>query len=312
MTKKVGLMHGQERTFPEALTEEINRRDAGVQCEPVRLGGTPHQMSFEEYDVILDRISHEVPYYQTSLKIAALAGTCVINNPFWKLADDKFFGNTLVEKLGIAVPRTVALPQKDYVEGIEPDSLTNLAYPIDWENIVEWLGGFPLVMKPNAGGGWKSVSILKTWDDLRTAYDESETLCMMLQEFIEWQQYVRCICIGQEHINPVPWDPTLPHHERYSKARADIAPELMDKIVEQAQALNRALGYDMNTVEFAIKDGVPYAIDFTNHSPDLDRNSLTEEQFKWAVRTMADVLIDKALKPREAPEMRWNALLAGK
>jgi hypothetical protein len=309
MPLKIGVMVGREETFPAALIECINNRGVDIVAEQVQLEGTPHCME-KEYAVILDRISHEVPYYQTYLKVAVLAGTDVINNPFWKLADDKFFGTALVEKLGIAVPRTLALPQKNYMEGISGESLGNLKYPLNWDGLTDWIS-WPAILKPHWGGGWKSVDKVHNMEELLEAYAESDQLCMMLQEFIEWDQYVRCVCIGQDLINPLPWDPTLPHADRYSKARADIAPELMDKIIEQAKLLNRAFGYDMNTVEFAIKDGVPYAIDFMNTAPDLDRNSLTEEQFEWSVEKMADLMIDRALNPREPGAYRWDALLAG-
>ncbi|MCA9319321.1 MAG: hypothetical protein KDB53_01235 [Planctomycetes bacterium] len=308
--KTIGLLVGREETFPDALIEEINRRDAGCKAEYVQLEGTPHA-EVSRYSVILDRISHEVTYYQTAMKVAVLNGCVVINNPFWKLADDKFFGTALVSKLGIAVPKSVALPNYQNVEGIEPESLGNLKFPLDWEGIMGWIG-FPAILKPHWGGGWKSVDKVENMEELFDAYHRSKTLCMMLQEFINWDHYVRCICIGQDNINPVPWDPTLPHHERYSKARCDIDPALMQTIVEQAQTLCRALGYDMNTVEFAIKDGVPYAIDFMNTAPDLDRNSLTEDQFLWAVDQMATLLIDRAHNPPANTKnpMRWDQMLS--
>lgn len=308
--KKIGLLVGRENSFPDALIEAINSRNAGVVAEYAILEGTPHRWS-GAYAVILDRISHEVSYYQTALKVAALNGCVVINNPFWKLADDKFFGTALVEKLGIAVPKTVALPQFQNVEGITPESMRNLRYPLDWKGITDYIG-FPAILKPHWGGGWKSVDKVKNMDELMTAYHQSKTLCMMLQEFIQWDRYVRCICIGKNKINPVPWDPSLPHHERYTKAKGDIPAPLMAKIVEQAQLLNEAIGYDMNTVEFAIRDGIPYAIDFMNTAPDLDRSSLTEDQFQWAVATMAELLIDRAHNPPPADEapLRWNRFLS--
>ncbi len=308
--KKIGILVGRETTFPEALAQEINGRGDDVSADMVILEGTPHSWK-PDYAVILDRISHEVTYYQTALKTAALNGTVVINNPFWKLADDKFFGTALVEKIGIAVPKTIALPNCANVEGIAPESLRNLKYPIDWDGIMGWIG-FPAILKPHWGGGWKSVDKVENMDELFAAYHESKTLCMMLQEFIEWEQYVRCICIGKKHINVLPWDPSLPHHERYTKAKVDLSPELAQKIHDQAQAICEALGYDMNTVEFAIRDGVPYAIDFMNTAPDMDRNSLTPDQFVWAVKTMADFLIETAHQGEaNPPRYRWDELLRG-
>src|SRR5690349_18787910 len=115
--RRVGLLVGRERSFPDALIAEINTRDSGVVAEYVQIGHTTIDEPVR-HAVIIDRISHEVSYYQTYLKRAALEGSYVVNNPFWRIADDKFFGTCLARKLGIAVPRTVALPNKSYPEGI--------------------------------------------------------------------------------------------------------------------------------------------------------------------------------------------------
>ena len=306
--KRIGIMVGRENSLPNALIEEINRRGLDVRAEFVKIDGIRHNL-ITDYDVILDRISHEVPFYQTYLKVAALNGTRVVCQPFYRHVDDKFLGTALVEKLGIAVPRTVALPQKECISDITPESLRNLNYPIDWEGIMNWIG-WPAIIKPHAGGGWKSVDKVTNFDELFASYDRSKQLVMIIQEFIVWEQYVRCLCIGQENILAMPWDPTLPHADRYTKARADIAPSLMRKIEEQARLLCRTMGYDMNTVEFAIRDGVPYAIDFLNTAPDMDAKSLTPDQFVWAVKTMSNLLIDKALKPaQKTAGMRWDQFL---
>jgi hypothetical protein len=83
-------------------------------------------------------------------------------------------------------------------------------------------------------------------------------------------------------------------------------------IISQARTLVRALGYDMNSIEFAIRDGVPYAIDFMNPAPDFDVNSLTPKYFEWAVKTMADVCIELALAPRRPPTPDAAHLFAGR
>src|SRR5215211_3869028 len=125
---KIGLLVGREGTFPQALINEINNRDRGITAEYVKLGGV--RMAEQcPYDVIVDRISHEIPFYRAYLKSAVLTGTKVINNPFWWTADDKFFNYSLATLMGIAVPRTILLPQKDYKEGVVSESLRNLQYP---------------------------------------------------------------------------------------------------------------------------------------------------------------------------------------
>ena len=131
MTLKVGLLVGQEWSFPPAFIGEVNNRDVGVSAEFVKLGGTKMDEP-NPYAVIIDRISHEIPYYRSYLKNAVLQGVSVINNPFMWTADDKYFEASLANRLGIASPKTIVLPNKDYIPGIvHPDSLRNLISPMD-------------------------------------------------------------------------------------------------------------------------------------------------------------------------------------
>ena len=296
--KRIGILHGRERSFPQAFCSEINSRNAGAVAEPVALASIRHDMA-RPYDVIVDRISHEVPYYQTYLKQCSLLGTKVINNPFWRIADDKYFGTCLAARLGIAVPRTVLLPQQQYIDDITPESLSNLRL-VDWERVGAYVG-YPCFLKPASGGGWKNVSKCADLEKLLNAYNESHQLVMMLQEGIQWEAYARLVVIGQTEVLVAPWDPLKPHHERYTKASFHYSAELEAKMVAQAKVLNQALGYHMNTVEFAIRDGIPYAIDFTNTAPDFDAASLTENHFRWVVQKMSDLAIRRAFEPAVAP-----------
>lgn len=307
--RKIGVIVGREWSWPPAFIEEVNRRNAGVTAEYVKLGGT--QMAAEcDYDVIIDRISHEIPYYRTFLKNAVLAGTTVINNPFWWSADDKFFGASLATRLGVAHPKTVALPSHSYVEGVVEESLRNLVYPLPWEQHINYLGGFPVILKPAWGGGFKQVYKLDSYADLWRTYNETGTECMMLQEYIAWDKYVRCIVIGREHVMTIKFDANAPWPNRYFRDDTYLTSEEGLLVLEGALKLNQALGYDMNTVEFAIKDGVPYAIDFTNPAPDFDVNSLTPHYFDWVVKTMADFTIRLALDNyRQSDDFMWARLL---
>lgn len=304
---KVGLLVGQERSFPDSLIQEINRRNANVKAEYVRIG-TVSSSDLNSYSVILDRISHEVPFYQAYLKAAVLSGTEVINNPFWRIADDKFFGTALAERIGVAAPRTLVIPSQSYAEGIVEESLSNLIYPLDWQAVVNYTG-LPAILKPHWGGGWKDVHRVDSIEQLLSAYNNTGRVCMILQEFINWELYVRCICIGKTNVLVTNWDPRKPHHERYrDPAAQDIAPALKERIVADAIKLNEALGYDMNTVEFGIRDGIPYAIDFMNSAPDFDIRSLTETYFPWVVNSMADLVISRAVAERK-PAWRWDKFL---
>jgi hypothetical protein len=308
MTKRVGLLIGREWSFPPAFLEEVHRRDAGVTAEFVKVGAIKMDEP-SRYDVIIDRISHEVPFYRSLLKQAVVQGVTVVNNPFMWTADDKFFGASLATQLGVASPKTLALPNKSYVPGIVPsESLRNLVYPLDWQGIVEYVG-LPCVLKDAHGGGWKEVYICHSLDELIHHYDNSGLLTMVVQEFIRWEQFVRCICIGQEEILPTKYDPK---ERRYVLDHAHLSADVGARVVRDAQTLVRALGYDMNSIEFAIRDGIPYAIDFMNPAPDMDVNSLTPHYFEWVVKRMADMAIRLALEPRpQAREMRWHALFGG-
>jgi hypothetical protein len=304
MAKTVGLLVGREWSFPPAFIEEVAKRDAGVTVEYAKIGATSMDQTLA-YDVLIDRISHEVPYYRSFLKKAVLDGVTVVNNPFMWSADDKFFGATLATKLGVASPKTVALPNKSYVPGIVPsESLRNLEFPLDWEGIARHVG-MPCILKDAHGGGWKEVHVCHSLDELLHNYDKSGLLTMVVQEFIQWEQFVRCLCLGQEAILPMPWDP---RERRYLVQPGYLSPELEARIVQDARTLVQALGYDMNSIEFAVRDGVPYAIDFMNPAPDMDINSLTPTYFEWTVKGMADMAIKLAKKPRrQSRALKWDA-----
>jgi hypothetical protein len=306
--KIVGLLVGRENTFPGPFLDMVNShgREHGVSAELAILGGTP-ELDEPKHAVIVDRISHEIPYYRAHLKSVALLGTAVVNDPFWWEADEKFFECTLARKLGVAVPKTVVLPNHQYIPDIDHRlSLRNLQYPLDWERIVRYTG-MPAVLKPNTGGGWKDVYIVNTIDQLIAAYDQTGLKTMILQEFIDWDDYVRCICIGREHILPIRYNPRAPFEERYVISKP-VEGALREHAIRDATALVDALGYDMDTVEFAVKDGVLYAIDFLNPAPDFDNFSIKEDNFRWVLEHMTDLVIDYALGRRTPPwrdEHRW-------
>jgi hypothetical protein len=290
MTETIGILVGMEESFPLAFIERVNSMP-GFRAELAKLGGIEENWSCP-YRVLVDRISHEVPFYRLALKAAALSGTYVINDPFWWSADDKFFGFSLAPKVNVRVPRTVLLPSKSYIPAIDPHrSLRNLEYPIDWEAITRYVG-FPAILKPATGGGWKSVSRVNDMNELWRDYDQSGELVMTLQEYIDFDEYVRCICLGREDILPIQYDP---RRRCYIENDRPFMPKALEqKVLEGAHALNLALGYDMNSVEFACKDGVPYAIDFTNPAPDMHRDSVLPKHFEWCVDRMAKLVTTAA------------------
>ena len=303
--KKIGVMFGKERSFPTAVIDRINSKQVeGITAEPVRIDKVMQGES-SGYAVIFDRISQDVPFYRAYLKNAALCGTAVINNPFWWSADEKFFNNCLATKIGVPVPKTVILPSKDLPDDTTDQSFSNLAYPMDWEGIFAYLG-FPTYMKPFSGGGWKNVYQLNSVEEFFEKHAETGQLVMMLQEEIKFDEYYRCYCIGGKHVRIMPYEPRNPHHLRYV---ADFKPDeertkLMTDIVLR---ICNYLGYDFNTVELALRDGVPYAIDFCNPAPDADVASVGQENFDWVVETAANYAIERAQEQVEGQDnLTWG------
>ena len=306
--KKIGVLFGMENSFPGALVEHINARNIeGIQAEFVETGAVQLAKA-PNYAVILDRISHDIPFYRAFLKHAALNGTVIINNPFWWSADDKFFNYALAAKLGVAMPPTVILPHKQLPVGTTDRSMRNLEYPLDWDSVFAYVGehGF---LKPVNGGGWRDVHPIHNRDEFFHAYDHSRDLCMVYQRAVDFQEYFRCYVVGQKKVHIMAYDPRKPHHERYLQDPPPCSRKLLKRVEQDALKLCRALGYDLNTVEFAVEDGIPYAIDFMNPAPDADLHSVGETNFNWIVKEVADLAIAKAKSAPHLPELRWSAFL---
>ena len=305
---RVGIIFGMEESFPPALVDRINNLGVtGITAEFVSIGAVRIDEP-ARYKVIVDRISHDIPFYRAYLKNAVLAGATVINNPFWWSADDKFFNYALAARLGVAVPPTVILPHKEHPPDTTERSMRNLQYPLDWEKVFNYVG-FPAFLKRFDGGGWKDVYQVRSPDELFAAYDQTGHLCMMLQRAVNFREYFRCYVVGQEKVRIMPYDPRLAHHERYVRDPPPYDPALLARVERDAITLCRALGYDLNTVEFAVEDGVPYAIDFMNPAPDAEARSVGDDNFAWIVETVAELAVRTALASPRPLTYRWDEFL---
>jgi hypothetical protein len=292
------------------MIESLNEAGKGeIETELVKVGGIRLDEP-KRFDVIIDRISHEVPFYRATLKRFALEGTYIINNPFWWSADDKFFNFSLAAKLGVAIPKTVLLPQHSYIEDINSDSLRNLEFPIDWQSIIDYTG-LPSFLKPFDGGGWKNVSKVESLEQLWYEYNESGQLCMTLQEGIDFEQFVRCYCVGKEKVLVMPYDPTKPYlsGEQYVPNPGYLEPKLLKRVEKDVKTICNALGYDLNTVEFAIRDGIPYAIDFMNPAPDAELASVGEYNHRWIIDALTEFIVKKFKTGFDTPTYRWDSML---
>lgn len=207
-------------------------------------------------------------------------------------------------QIGVPVPKTAILPSNEMPDDTTADSFANLSYPLDWHSIFEEVG-FPAYMKPFAGGGWKNVYKLNNMEEFYEKHNETGQLVMLLQEEIIFEEYYRCYCIGGKHVRIMPYEPRNPHHLRY---KADFAPseEKLKEMTDIVLKINKYLGYDFNTVELALRNGVPYAIDFCNPAPDADIASVGEENFEWVVETAANFAIEKALANNGGDNLTWG------
>jgi hypothetical protein len=308
--KRIGILFGQERSFPQALIERINRDGQGAVAEPVLVGGIGLD-SPRRYDLILDRISQDIPFYRAILKKAVIDGTVVVNNPFWWSADDKFFNNVVARAVGVAVPKTVILPSNQHPPDTTSESMSNLVFPLEWEEMFQYIG-FPAYFKPYSGGGWKSVYRVSNPQEFFAAYQESGQNVMTLQEEIVFDQYFRCYAVGRKDVHIMRYDPRRPHHERYVKDGDPIEPSLHELVRSDSLKLMNALGYDFCTLEFAVRDGVPYAIDFLNPAPDAALESVGQENFAWVVDHAAKWLLERVAEDaRPVADYRWQTFLAG-
>jgi hypothetical protein len=310
--KKIGILHGMEETFPAAFVSRVNeiakREGIAVEAEHVLVDivsqGVP-----TDYAVIVDRISQDVPFYRAYLKNAAACGTAVINNPFWWSADEKFFNNVVATQIGVPVPKTVLLPSRERPTDTTERSFKNLSFPLSWNKIFDHIG-FPAYMKPHSGGGWKSVYKIDNAEDFFEKYGETEQLVMLFQEEIKFEEYFRCYCLGGTRVHIMPYEPRNPHHLRYQSNAGPATKKLLDTVHQYVLDLNHALGYDFNTVEFAIRDGIPYAIDFCNPAPDADIHSVGQANFDWIVENASRMAIERALAQKPGQDnLTWGSYI---
>lgn len=291
-SKRIGLIVGREWDWPSAFMDAVNQRERGVTADLVKLGGTFMDEACT-YDVIVDRMSHEIPYYRAFLKYAAINDTYVINNPFTWSADSKFFAVVLANKLGLASPRTVVLPNKHIEIEVVPDSFRNLIYPMDWQAIIDYVG-VPAIFKDNQAGGRGIVHRVNNVDELIQRYDESGTRTKILQQVIESDVHIHCFVMGQTKVMGL----------RYSPAEGRYLPDIIagdDPVGQQlgndALRLTRAYQYDVNMVEFVVRGDEVYVINGTNPAPAMDKELMTPEQFEWCVNEIAELAVYRTRRP---------------
>jgi hypothetical protein len=298
--RRIGILVGQETDWPEAFLAAVNGKQNDVIAELVQLGGTFLNKECP-YNVIIDRISNEVPYYRAYLKHAAVQGCYVINNPFVWSADSKFYGLALAQQMGLPTPRTVALPNKYIRLGdAGPDAFRNLVYPMDWGGIIAYVG-VPAVFKDINSGGQHLFHLVNDVDELIQRYDESGTHSMILQQYLESARHVHCLVIDQKAVLPLHFDR---ENGRYQPHLDHIPETLQTQLQQHALALTQAYQYDINLVEFVLQGDLPYVTNCTNAAPIINRSLMSAAQFDWSIQQMASLALDRALNPIRQKSLR--------
>jgi hypothetical protein len=211
-------------------------------------------------------------------------------------------------QIGVPVPKTAILPSFDLPDDTTGDSFSNLSYPLEWDTIFNYVG-FPAYMKPFSGGGWRNVYRLEDKEDFYQKHTQTGQLVMLLQEEIVFDEYYRCYCLGGKYVHIMPYEPRNAFHQRY-QAGFEPSAERLKQMEEIVLRINQYLGYDFNTVELAVRDGVPYAIDFCNPAPDADLPSVGEQNFNWIVENAANYCIERAMAQQDGVDnLTWGEYL---
>lgn len=293
-------MIGAETDWPDAFLEAVNSQQQGVTAELVKIGGTFLNEPCP-YTIIIDRISNEIPYYRAYLKYAALQGCYIINNPFTWSAYSKFYGIALVQQLGLVSPRTVALPNK-YIRLSDagPDAFRNLAYPMDWAGIIDYVG-VPAMFKDINSGGRHVAHPVHDVDELIQRYDESGTHSMILQQVIDADVHLHCLVVGQTAVLPLQYDVA---NGRYLPSVSKLSTQQQAKLSQDAITLTQAYQYDINLVEFVVHQNQSYVTNSANPTPVIDREIMDSAQFEWCVQETARLAIQRAQNPPSPKTLR--------
>ncbi len=296
---KIGVLHGMENTFPTALVQRINdKRVPGLKADPIRIGCVRMAVP-SGYDVLVDRISHDVEFYRAFLKNAAVTGAIVLNDPFRAGGHDQFYGTCLAAKAGLNVPRTCIIPQKDHPPGTTVQSLRNLQFPLNWDDIFSYVG-FPALLKGVRPGRWKGLTQVRSPQEFFAAYDQTGSATMMLQQVIQPGEAYRCYVVGDQ-TRVIRYDSSAPYGSRYAP---DAGPSGTRQIrmAHDARALVHRLGFDIAVAEFVVEEDTPYIVDLVHAAPEADAHSIGSDHFEWLVENVACLAISKAQRGRESSQ----------
>lgn len=290
--KKIGVFCGMENNFPNQLIAYINQKRKDIQAEILKIGYVTIEDTFN-YDVILDRVSYQVPMYQSILKQCAIQGITVVNNPFINCLEDLYFQFAIAKKLSFKVPKTVIIPTKEHQEGTTSETYKNLVYPLDWDGLFDYLG-FPFYMKLNRSNSTTYSFKVYNPAEFFSAYDVTGNKQMILQESIDFIAYFRVFLVGKKHIKIINFDPNKPLHLRYSKESLTVDPKFQKKIEKMVEELSNLFDLNITAIDIGIFNSDVFLLDFYNVAPIIEPNYFSTDDYNWLIFTIGDFLISLA------------------
>jgi hypothetical protein len=292
VTRHLGLSLGADICWPLAfeqiladskLAVKVGRDLVRFDCERTTLEPFDLQQRCK-YDVVVDRLTHWLALQREWIKKSVLMdGLYVYNNPWSVQSYEKHSSYCAMLALGMPIPRTIMVPQKNYPPKPDLDfTLKSYARMFDLGQWGRQLG-YPLFMKPYDGGGWMGVSKVDDEAALRAAYEKSGRFVMHLQRgVIPFERFVRGLGLGPQ-VRVIDYDPTAPLHGRYLPAEGFLSKEDESVMRDLTLTINSFFGWDFNSCEALLKDGVWHPIDFANPCPDSQVTSL-HVHFPWLVK----------------------------
>lgn len=311
---KIGLLLGNEISMPDAfesllqkLNLKINYNGETYTFHTERITIEPFNIRYQpKYDLVIERVSHWHKNPREWLKKIIIDGVYVVNNPFNFQSMEKHTGFCMLAKLGVDIPDTWLLPQKDQSELLQ-EALELYSKFFDLDGIAESIG-YPLYMKPYDGGGWVGVSRINNQQELHKAYDESGTRMMHLQKGIEFDKFCRALNIGPD-VMPIQYLPDQPLHKRYNINFHFLNPDEGDQMIKITRLVGSVFGWEYNSCEVAIKDGRLYPIDFSNPVPDSSLMSL-HFYFPWIIKSLIRWVTFCGATGRKFPyDLHWQKYL---
>jgi len=287
---KLGLLLGNEISMPDALEGLLRKLDLKINHEGETYSFNTERVTIEpfnirykpKYDLVVERVSHWHTNPREWLKKILLDGVYVVNNPFTFQSIEKHTGFCMLARLGVNIPDTWLLPQKDQSDLLQ-EALELYSKLFDLEEIAESIG-YPIYMKPYDGGGWVGVKKINNPEELHKAFDESGKRMQHLQKGIEHDKFCRALNIGPQ-ILPMQYEPKNPLHQRYVINFDYLTKKEGDEMVKLTKLVGAIFGWEYNSCEVAIDKETLYPVDFCNAVPDSSFMSL-HFYFPWIIKAL--------------------------